>query len=149
MISRLSKTDFPTRNRRTIPPFAGSTGRRITCWRSGTLPAIVIPFSLLRVIPSAICEHEAGLIGFPQYYEPLATLSRPEHLSQVFGCLSVPPYQPSPKRLQPSRYLHDCSGGFRLEHFAGRGFYPTENRGLCTAHTQKRLMTLTNTMTGL
>jgi hypothetical protein len=31
------------------------------------------------------------------------------------------------RRLQPLRYLHDCSGYFRLEHFAGWGFYPLES----------------------
>jgi len=40
------------------------------------------------------------------------------------------------RRLQPFRYLHDCSGCFRLEHFAGWGFHPLEKRRLCTAHTQ-------------
>jgi len=39
------------------------------------------------------------------------------------------------RRLQPLRYLHDCSGCFRLEHLAGWGFHPQEKRRLCTAHT--------------
>ena len=43
---------------------------------------------------------------------------------------------PVTRRLQPFRYLHDCSGYFRLEHFAGWGFHPLEKRRLCTAHTQ-------------
>ncbi len=41
---------------------------------------------------------------------------------------------PAIRRLQPFRYLHDCSGCFRLEHFAGWGFHPLEKRRLCTAH---------------
>jgi len=43
---------------------------------------------------------------------------------------------PAIRRLQPFRYLHDCSGCFRLEHFAGWGFHPLEKRRLCTAHAQ-------------
>lgn len=34
---------------------------------------------------------------------------------------------PAIRRLQPFRYLHDCSGYFRLEHFAGWGSHPLEN----------------------
>jgi len=45
---------------------------------------------------------------------------------------------PAIRRLQPLRYLHSCSGCFRLEHFAGWGLHPLEKRRLCTAHTLKR-----------
>ena len=31
------------------------------------------------------------------------------------------------RRLQPFRFLRDCSGCFRLEHFAGRGLHPLES----------------------
>jgi hypothetical protein len=31
------------------------------------------------------------------------------------------------QRLQPLRYLHDCSGRFRLERFAGWGLHPLES----------------------
>src|SRR5215468_10267396 len=31
------------------------------------------------------------------------------------------------RRLQPFRYLHDCSGCFRLERLAGWGFHPLES----------------------
>jgi len=31
------------------------------------------------------------------------------------------------RRLQPSRYLHSCSGCFRLERFAGWGLHPLES----------------------
>src|ERR1017187_259371 len=34
---------------------------------------------------------------------------------------------PAFRRLQPLRYLHDCSGYFRLEHFAGWGLHPLES----------------------
>jgi len=34
---------------------------------------------------------------------------------------------PAIRRLQPFRYLHSCSGCFRLEHFAGWGFHPLES----------------------
>jgi hypothetical protein len=40
------------------------------------------------------------------------------------------------RRLQPFRYLHSCSGCFRLEHFAGWDLHPLEKRRLCTAHTR-------------
>jgi hypothetical protein len=36
---------------------------------------------------------------------------------------------PLHRRLQPLRYLHDCSDYFRLEHFAGRDLHPLENAG--------------------
>ena len=42
------------------------------------------------------------------------------------------------RRLQPLRYLHDCSGCFRREHFAGRGLHPLEHHHLFTAHTHCR-----------
>ena len=44
---------------------------------------------------------------------------------------------PAIRRLQLFRYLHDCSGCFRLEHFAGWDLHPLEKRRLCTAHTLK------------
>ena len=34
------------------------------------------------------------------------------------------------RRLQPFRYLHDCSGCFRLERFAGWGLHPLESAAL-------------------
>jgi arylamine N-acetyltransferase len=42
------------------------------------------------------------------------------------------------RRLQTFRYLHACSGCFRLEHFAGWGLAPTRKRRLCTAHALRR-----------
>ncbi|KRB78905.1 hypothetical protein, partial [Noviherbaspirillum sp. Root189] len=36
-------------------------------------------------------------------------------------------------------YLHRCSGSFRREHFAGRGFHPLELHRLITAHTRNCL----------
>jgi hypothetical protein len=38
------------------------------------------------------------------------------------------------RRLQPFRYLHDCSDCFRLERIAGWGLAPTGKRRLVTAH---------------
>jgi hypothetical protein len=38
------------------------------------------------------------------------------------------------RRLQPLRYLHDCSDCFRLERLSG-GACTTGKRRLCTAHT--------------
>jgi hypothetical protein len=34
---------------------------------------------------------------------------------------------PAIRRLQPFRYLHSCSGCFRLEHFAGWDSHPLES----------------------
>lgn len=34
---------------------------------------------------------------------------------------------PAIRRLQPFRFLRDCSGCFRLEHFAGWGLHPLES----------------------
>ena len=59
---------------------------------------------------------------------------------------------PAIRRLQPFRYLHDCSGCFRLEHFAGWGFHPLEKapplhgarplRSLVVSKSQRRLTAL-------
>src|SRR5580658_10447508 len=38
------------------------------------------------------------------------------------------------RRLQPLRYLHDCSGCFRLERSGRVGLAPTGKRRLVTAH---------------
>ena len=45
---------------------------------------------------------------------------------------------PLHRRLQPLRYLHDCSDCFRLEQNRRVGFAPTEKRRLCTAHARRR-----------
>ena len=37
---------------------------------------------------------------------------------------------PAIRRLQSFRFLRDCSGCFRLEHFAGWGFHPLESAAL-------------------
>ena len=61
--------------------------------------------------------------------------------TRVTACtLALSPYFVTrfTRRLQPFRYLHDCSGCFRLEHFAGWGFHPLEKRRLSTAHTHDR-----------
>jgi hypothetical protein len=41
---------------------------------------------------------------------------------------------PIHQRLQPLRYLHDCSDCFRLLQNRRVGLAPTEKRRLCTAH---------------
>ena len=58
--------------------------------------------------------------------------------TRVTACtLALSPYIVTSftQRLQPFRYLHSCSGCFRLEHFAGWAFHPLDKRRLCTAHT--------------
>ena len=40
------------------------------------------------------------------------------------------------RRLQPLRYLHSCSGCFRLERIAGWDFHPLGKRRLSTAHAR-------------
>ena len=40
------------------------------------------------------------------------------------------------RRLQPLRYLHDCSGCFRLERLPGGAYTRWEKRRLCTAHAR-------------
>ena len=39
------------------------------------------------------------------------------------------------RRLQPFRYLHDCSDCFRRERIAGWDLHPLESAALSTAHT--------------
>ena len=40
------------------------------------------------------------------------------------------------RRLQPFRYLHDCSDCFRRERIAGWDLHPLESAAFVTAHTQ-------------
>ena len=50
--------------------------------------------------------------------------------TRVTACtLALSPYivTSSTQRLQPFRYLHSCSGCFRLEQFAGWAFHPLES----------------------
>ena len=70
--------------------------------------------------------------------------------TRVTACtLALSPYFVTrfTRRLQPFRYLHSCSGCFRLEHFAGWDLHPLEKRRLCTAHTQSRHRTFPKTDT--
>ena len=46
------------------------------------------------------------------------------------------------RRLQPCRYLHDCSDCFRRERVRRVGLTPTGKRRLCTAHVESRYCTL-------
>ena len=57
--------------------------------------------------------------------------------TRVTACtLAKSPSDPLHQRLQPLRYLHDCSDCFRLEQIRRVGFAPTEKRRLCTAHAK-------------
>jgi len=59
--------------------------------------------------------------------------------THVTACtLAKSPSDPLHQRLQPFRYLHDCSDCFRLEQYCRVGFAPTEKRRLCTAHARMR-----------
>ena len=59
--------------------------------------------------------------------------------THVTACtLAKSPSDPLHRRLQPLRYLHDCSDCFRLEQHRRVGFAPTEKRRLCTAHARTR-----------
>src|SRR5690349_24659470 len=40
------------------------------------------------------------------------------------------------RKLQPFRYLHDCSDCFRLERIAGWGLHPLESAAFFTAHAE-------------
>jgi hypothetical protein len=57
--------------------------------------------------------------------------------TRVTACtLALSPYFVTrfTRRLQPLRYLHDCSGCFRRERIAGWDLHPLEKRRLITAH---------------
>src|SRR5277367_990226 len=66
------------------------------------------------------CQAENPLIALSSFLEP---------------ALAVTYRDPLHRRLQPFRYLHDCSGCFRLERSGRVGLAPTEKRRLVTAHT--------------
>jgi len=78
--------------------------------------------SLLSLVPSLATLDEAG---FNAWIVTACTLAKS-------------PSDPLHQRLQPLRYLHDCSDCFRLEQNSRVGFAPTEKRRLNTAHAKTR-----------
>src|SRR6478736_3945941 len=55
--------------------------------------------------------------------------------TRVAACtLAQSPIVTANRRLQPFRYLHDCSDRFRRERCRRVGLAPTGKRRLCTAH---------------
>ena len=102
-----------------------------TCCRHYPGAATGVPTSLASPAVSAFPERVIGSVC-ASTFSRLARRSlalRPAHsrCHQIVTCFT--------RRLQPFRYLHSCSGCFRLEHFAGWDFHPLEKRRLCTAHT--------------
>ena len=100
------------------------------------------------------CRHYPGaaagrrLRSFTQPYQPSPVWlpDRPAH-RPFRGLLSVHSHcglhtravansRHANRRLQPSRYLHDCSDCFRLERVRRVGLTPTGKRRLCTAHAE-------------
>jgi len=101
------------------------------------------------------CRHYPGTAtGGTTLLDPLRRISLPRYGCQVGLCivlfevcstftrvtactLALPPICGTHhRRLQPLRYLHDCSGCFRREHFAGRGLHSLELHRLVTAHAR-------------
>ena len=81
--------------------------------------------------------HPPSRVSLPQYgcqvglrivlFEACSAFTR------VTACtLALPPYFVTrfTRRLQPFRYLHSCSGCFRLERVAGWAFHPLESAAL-------------------
>src|SRR3954453_12642478 len=57
--------------------------------------------------------------------------------TRVAACtLAQSPIVTANQRLQPFRYLHDCSDRFRRERCRRVGLAPTGKRRLCTAHAE-------------
>lgn len=89
-----------------------------------------------------LTPHRPHRADFPQWV-PQVRLAIPAQLGQFgystkFHLTYFPEFRVScTRRLQPFRYLHSCSGCFRLERIAGWGFHPGKRR-LCTAHTHRR-----------
>ena len=81
------------------------------------------PASLIRPAVSAFPDRVVGSAcasSVSRLTQRSLTL-RPAHSR----CHRIP--WPASRRLQPFRYLHDCSGCFRLEHFAGWDSHPLES----------------------
>ena len=81
------------------------------------------PASLIRPAVSAFPDRVVGSAcasSVSRLTQRSLTL-RPAHSR----CHRIP--WPASRRLQPFRYLHDCSGCFRLEHFAGWESHPLES----------------------
>src|SRR6516165_3057288 len=61
----------------------------------------------------------------------LCTAGAPVTTFSVAACtLARSPIVAANRRLQPFRYLHDCSDCFRLERIAGWGLHPLESAAL-------------------
>ena len=71
--------------------------------------------------------------AFPESVVGSACTSSFSRPASAFTRVAARTLAPSPirdllhRRLQPFRHLHDCSGCFRLERFAGWGLHPLES----------------------
>jgi hypothetical protein len=113
-------------------------------------------FPVLRALPlRTCCRHYPGaatgcvVCSLPQSYQPspIWQSGRPAprpfrglfgvHLRYGLHTRAVTIFRDTlDQRLQLLRYLHSCSGCFRLEHFAGWAFHPLGKRRLSTAHAK-------------
>ena len=111
---------------------------------------------MLRTLPlCTCCRHYPGaatgciVYSLPQSYQPspIWQSGRPAprpfrglfgvHLRYGLHTRAVTIFRDTlNQRLQLFRYLHSCSGCFRLEHFAGWAFHPLGKRRLFTAHAK-------------
>src|SRR5208283_1143341 len=78
--------------------------------------------------------------AFPERVVGSARTSAFSRLARRVTRVAARTLAPSPKcdllhrRLQPFRHLHDCSGCFRLERFAGWNLHPLESAAFHGAH---------------
>ena len=102
-----------------------------TCYRY--YPGTVTENTALLISPSPISlPRIGGQVGLCNVlFEDCSAFTH------VTACtLAKSPSDPLHRRLQPLRYLHDCSDCFRLEQNRRVGFAPTEKRRLNTAHAK-------------
>ena len=94
------------------------------------------------VLADARARLGAMWVATPSSQRSFTTYSLPVS-RRTHSRLAARTLAPSPKcdllhrRLQPFRHLHDCSGCFRLERFAGWDLHPLESAAFHGAHVKR------------
>ena len=93
--------------------------------------AYTLPYRRFAVILAEDCARIGGDVGLPLHrsgLSPHTPCRSPGALTRVAACtLARSPIVTANRRLQPFRYLHDCSDCFRLERIAGWDLHPLES----------------------
>src|SRR5881227_1473852 len=99
------------------------------------MAGLYAPLPTLRRRPRGCLRTDRGRRGLLLLHRsglsPHTPCQSPGALTRVAACtLARSPIVTANRRLQPFRYLHDCSDCFRLERIAGWGLHPLESAAL-------------------